>query len=257
MLGGYLTEFLEWRWVFFINLPVGIISAIGLLIYLPESSEQAPVRLDLLGFSLLALAVGSFQLLLDRGQLLDWFQSPEIWSEATLAATALTVLVIHSATCKDPFIRLALIKDSNFLLGCFYGFILGGVMYGVMALNAPLLADLMGYPIKLVGLVSMPRGIGTMAAMLLIGPVVDRFDARLVVFTGLVICAISLWMMAGFSLQADTWLVVTTGLIQGIGGGIMFVPITTIVFATIEPRYRNEGAALNSLVRGMSGSVWS
>jgi len=129
-------------------------------------------------------------------------------------------------------------------------------MYGVMALIAPMLAELMGYPVKLIGLVSMPRGIGTMVAMLLVGPLVDRFDARLVVFIGLVVCAISLSMMASFSLQADTWLVVTTGLIQGIGGGIMFVPITTIVFATIEPRYRNEGAALNSLVRGMSGSVW-
>jgi DHA2 family multidrug resistance protein len=256
VLGGYLTDYLNWRWVFFINLPVGIVSAIGLLIYLPESSEQAPVRLDLIGFGLLALAVGAFQLMLDRGQLLDWFQSAEIWTEATLAATALTLLIIHCATARNPFVRLAIIKDTNFLLGCFYGFVLGGVMYGVMALIAPMLAELMGYPVKLIGLVSMPRGIGTMAAMLLVGPLVDRFDARLVVFIGLVICAISLAMMAGFSLEADSWLIILTGFIQGVGGGIMFVPITTIVFATIEPRYRNEGAALNSLVRGLSGSVW-
>jgi len=256
VLGGYLTEFLEWRWVFFINLPVGIFSAIGLLLYLPESAEQEPVRLDLIGFGLLALAVGAFQLMLDRGQLLDWFQSPEIWTEATLAATALTVLVIHTATYQDPFIRPALLRDTNFLLGCFYGFILGGLLYGVMALMPPLLTGLLGYPIKLVGLISMPRGIGTMIAMLLVGPLVDHFDSRIVVFVGLAVCAVSLWMMAGFSLQADEWPFIASGFVQGIGAGIMFVPITTIVFATIAPRFRNEGAALNSLVRGLSGSIW-
>ena len=256
VLGGYLTEFLSWRWVFFINLPVGIVSAAGLLLYLPESQEQEPVRLDLMGFSLLALAVGAFQLCLDRGQLLDWFQSTEIWIEATVSALALVLLVIHTATYPNPFIRPALLRDTNFLLGCFYGFILGGVLYGIMAQLPPMLSGLMGYPIKLVGLIAMPRGIGTMVGMLVVGPIVNRFDSRIVVFVGLAMCAVSLLMMTGYSLGADYWPIVTSGIVQGLGGGIMFVPITTIVFATIDPRHRNEGAALNSLVRGLSGSVW-
>ena len=137
VLGGLLTENLSWRWVFFINLPVGVLAVLGLLAVMPETRDEEPVRLDLLGFGLLALAVGAFQLMLDRGQMLDWFESREIWIEATLAASAFYLFVVHTLTARQPFVRLGAVRAiRNYLFGCFYGFFLGGMMFGVMALLA-------------------------------------------------------------------------------------------------------------------------
>lgn len=256
VLGGYLTDFLDWRWVFFINIPFGIAATLGLFVYLADSRSPKPARLDLVGFALLAAAVGALQLLLDRGQLLDWFDSREIWLEAVVAAAAFYLFLVHSLTARNPFVQLALFRDPNYVVGSVFGFFLGGLMFGVMALTPPLLAELMGYPTRLIGLVSLPRGLGTMVGMLIGGRLNTRFDSRLLIFVGLLICAASMHMMAGFSLQMDSWPVLISGFIQGFGGGIMFVPITVVVFATIRPDYRNEGAAMNSLIRNMGGSIW-
>ena len=256
VLGGYLTEYLSWRWTFYINLPFGLASAIGMLLYLPPDRPSGAMRLDLIGFALLGLAVGALQLLLDRGQMLDWFESREIWIEALVCATALYLLVVHTATTRDPFVKPAILADRNFLLGNVFGFLLGGLMYGVMALTPPMLAELMGYPIRLVGIVTAPRGIGTMIAMLVLGRVAHRLDPRAMILVGLAINALALAMMSGFSLEMDDRLFVVSGFIQGLGAGTLFIPITTIVFATMKPAYRNEGAAMNSLVRNLAGAMW-
>lgn len=256
VLGGYLTEFMSWRWTFYINLPIGIASAVGLMLSVPPDESQETSKLDLVGFGFLALAVGSFQLLLDRGQSADWFESWEIRIEALVCVTALYLFVVHTLTTRNPFVKPALFADRNFLLGNVFGFLLGGLMYGVMALTPPLLTELMGYPIKLVGIVSAPRGIGTMVAMLVVGRIAHKFDPRHVIVLGLAVSAVALWMMSGFSLEMDSRLLVVSGFIQGVGGGIMFVPITTVVFATMNPQLRNEGAALNSLIRNLAGAAW-
>lgn len=256
VLGGYLTEYLSWRWVFFINIPFGIAATVGLAMYLDDVRSESPARLDLVGFALLAMAVGSLQLMLDRGQLLDWFDSTEIWIEATIAAAAFYLFLVHSFTARNPFVDLALFRDSNYVVGGILGFFLGGLLFGVMALTPPLLAELMGYPAQLVGLVSAPRGVGTMAGMLLGGRIITRVDPRLMIVVGLLICAYSMHLMTRFSLEMDSWPVIISGLIQGFGGGLMFVPITVVVFATIKPSQRNEGAAMNSLIRSMGGAIW-
>ena len=256
LAGGWLTDNLSWRWIFFINVPVGIAAFVGLVGTLDEGREAVAKRLDLAGFALLALAVASFQLLLDRGQLLDWFASTEIWIEATIAAGAFYLFVVHSLTTDRPFVDLSMFRDRNYVIGNLLGFFLGGLMYGVIALTAPMLAELMNYPIELVGLVTAPRGIGTLIAMPIAGRLSGKVDARLMLFIGLAFCGWSMAMLSGSSLAMDSELVIVSGVIQGFGAGLMFVPITIIVFATLAPRLRNEGAAFNSLIRNLGASVW-
>jgi DHA2 family multidrug resistance protein len=256
VLGGYLTDNLTWRWVFYVNLPFGLLAALGLWIWLTDTHDTEEMKLDFLGFGSLALAVGAFQLMLDRGQVQDWFQSTEICIEAAVAATAFYVFLVHTFTAKKPFIKPELFRDSNYLLGNVFGFFLGGLMYGTMALMAPMLAELMNYPIELVGFVTAPRGFGTLISMIIGGRIINRVDPRLMIFIGLGLCGWSQQIISGSSLAMDDWIVVASGFVQGLGAGLMFVPITIIVFATLNSRYRNEGAALNSLVRNLGGAVW-
>lgn len=256
VLGGFLTDNLTWRWVFYVNLPFGILAAGGLWLWMTDTHEKEVMKLDFLGFGSLALAVGAFQLMLDRGQVQDWFESTEICIEAAVAGCAFYVFLVHTFTARKPFIKPELFRDSNYLLGNLFGFFLGGLMYGTMALMAPMLAELMNYPIETIGIVTAPRGFGTLFAMLVGGRIINRIDPRLMIFLGLGICGWSQWIISGSSLAMDDWIVVSSGFIQGVGAGMMFVPITVIVFATLNPRYRNEGAALNSLVRNLGGAVW-
>jgi DHA2 family multidrug resistance protein len=256
LVGGWLTEDYSWRWVFYINLPIGVMTFAGLLLVLGQGGGEGHARkLDLFGFAMLALAVAALQLFLDRGQLKDWFASTEIWIECAVAAMAAYAFIVHSLTTRDPFIQPSLFRDRNYLIGNVLGFFLGGIMYGVMALVAPMLSELFGYPIELVGLTTAPRGIGTMLMMLLSGRLIRRIDMRLMLLIGLAICGGSLWIMAQFSLQMDEDMLIVSGFLQGVGAGIMFVPISTIVFATLKPDLRNEGAALNSLVRNLGGAM--
>ncbi|MBV1690804.1 multidrug efflux MFS transporter [Novosphingobium sp. G106] len=250
--GGWLTQNMSWRWIFFINLPIGVIAFAGLLLTMAETRDDKPVRLDLLGFVLLGTSVAAMQLVLDRGQLLDWFQSTEIWIEAT----AFYLFLVHTFTARRPFVNPGLFRDPNYVIGNVMGFFLGGLMYGVMALTAPMLADLMGYPIQFVGMVTAPRGIGTMLTMLFMGPIVNRVDNRISILVGLALCGVSMIMLSNASLEMDSDLVIASGFVQGLGSGIMFVPITTAVFATLAPQYRNEGAAMNSLIRNLGGTIW-
>ena len=256
VLGGFLTDYLTWRWVFFINLPFGLLSGAGLLLVMREIPSDKPMHLDLIGFGLLALSVGSLQLVLDRGQLLDWYESREIWAETVVGATAFYLFIVHSFTARHPFVNLGLFRDSNYLLGNFYAFVLGGMLYGTMALTPPLLAELMGYPVKLIGLVSAPRGLAMMVAMLVAGRLMGKVDSRIMIVTGLILSAISMKIMSGMSLEMDSWLIISAGVVHGLGAAIMFVPVATVVFMTIPQKHRNEAAAVSSLIRNMSGAIW-
>ena len=256
LLGGWLTEAFNWRWVFFINLPFGIIAAAGLALVMPDERDERRIPLDLFGFALLALGVGALQLLLDRGQLQDWFQSLEIWIEATIAGAAFYLLIVHTATARQPFVNPVLLRDRNFIISNVFGFFLGGTMYGVMALVAPMLAELMRYPIETIGIVTAPRGLGTVLAMPFIGRLTNTVDIRVLLLSGLTLVGASAYVMAGSSLEMDSGLVIVGGVLQGFGAGIMFVPLAATAFSTLDSRYRNEAAALNSLIRNLGASVW-
>jgi DHA2 family multidrug resistance protein len=254
-LGGWLTENYNWRWVFYINVPFGILAFLGILTFMPETRLRKS-RFDFFGFAALSVAVGAFQLMLDRGQLKDWFASTEIWIEATVAGLALYLFVVHMlTTTKAPFISPALFKDRNFLTGNFFIFVVGVVLFATLALLPPMLQDLMNYPVVLTGLVTAPRGLGTLAAMLIVGRLMGSVDTRIIIATGFALTAFSLWQMTGFYLQMGTASVVWSGLAQGLGTGFVYVPLAAITFATLSPRFRNEGTAVFSLIRNIGSSV--
>jgi DHA2 family multidrug resistance protein len=254
-LGGWLTESYNWRWVFYINVPFGILSFLGILTFMPET-EVRKSRFDFFGFTALSFAIGSFQLMLDRGQLKDWFSSTEIWIEAIVAGLGFYLFVVHMLTTSKPaFVSPALFKDRNFVTGNAFIFVVGVVLFATLALLPPLLQDLLNYPVVLTGWVTAPRGIGTLVAMFIVGRLMGIVDTRLIIAAGFGLTAFSLWQMTGFYLQMDTPLVVWSGLVQGLGTGFVYVPLAAITFATLSPQFRNEGTALFSLVRNVGSSV--
>jgi DHA2 family multidrug resistance protein len=254
-LGGWLTDNLSWRWVFYINLPIGLMAFVGLSAFLTETKDAMKPRLDLFGFAMLALAIGSIQLMLDRGQTKDWFSSLEICIEGAMGLFFGYLFVVHTLTARKPFIDIGMFKDRNFLIGSVYGFFLGTVLFGVLALLPTMLETLMGYPVVLTGLVTAPRGVGTLISMMIVGRIIKKFDARLLIFIGFAFAAWSLYIMSGFTLGMDERLVILSGFIQGIGTGLIFIPLTTIAFATLDPKYRNEGAAMFTLTRNIGSAV--
>ena len=255
MLGGWLTEAYDWRWVFYINLPVGLLAWWGLWRYLPESKPGGE-RLDIFGFATLSIAIGALQLFLDRGQQLDWFGSAEIMLEAAIAVAAFAFFVAHTWTATGvSFFDRALLKDRNFVTGLFFAFIVGMILYGTMALLPTFLQSLMDYPVVYTGIVTAPRGIGTMLAMMLVGRILQKVDVRLVMGVGFALIAVALWQMTGMTLQMDSRLVIVSGFIQGLGVGFTFVPLSTAAFATLPARLRHDGTPVFSLLRNIGASV--
>src|SRR3954470_2642041 len=253
-LGGWLTESFEWRWVFLINLPVGILAVAMLILYMPETDIKIR-RFDFFGFGMLALGVGALQLLLDRGSENFWFESPETWIELGLVVSGIWVFVVHCLTAENPFIDLRIFKDLNFTLGSVFMFIVGITLFSGLALLPPLLQNLMGYPVIFSSVIMAPRGVATFLSMMIVGRLTGKVDARIMMLFGIGMMAWSLYQMTGFNLQMDYWPVITTGMIQGFGMGFLFVPLSTMAFATIAPKFRADGTAMFSLVRNMGQGV--
>ncbi len=253
-LGGYLTEVYNWRWVFYINLPVGIVTFLGLSAFLSES-DLRKIRFDWFGFLALSVAIGSFQMMLDRGEQLDWFSSTEIVLELVLAALALYLFLVHTFTADHPFIDPHMFKDRNFSLGLILIFMVGIILLATLALLTPYLQNLMGYPVLTAGILLAPRGIGTMVAMMMVGRLINVIDARLLVLIGLLLTAYVLWQMTGYTPAVSQQTLIIHGVLQGAGLGFMFVPLSTITFATLPAKFRTEGTALFSLMRNIGSSI--
>jgi DHA2 family multidrug resistance protein len=254
-LGGWLTDNYDWRWVFYINVPVGILAFLGSLAFVPESeTKRSPF--DFFGFAMLSLGVGALQITLDRGQLKDWFGSTEIWIEAAVAAASFYLFVVHMLTTqRTRFLDPGLFKDTNFLAGCVSMFTMGLVLFATLALLPPLLQDLLNYPVVTTGLVTAPRGFGTFLAMFIAGRISTRIDARCMIAAGFALTSFAAWQMTRFDLQMDTSTVIWSGLAQGFGVGLVYVPLATATFATLKITLRNEGAALYSLARNLGSSI--
>ncbi|HWG75401.1 MAG TPA: MDR family MFS transporter [Steroidobacteraceae bacterium] len=254
MLGGWLTDNYSWRWVFYINVPFGILAVLGVLAYFPDTSHERK-HFDFFGFSMLGIFVGALQVMLDRGPLRDWFNSTEIKIEAAIAALAFYLFITHTLTARRPFVRLAMYKDRNFLTGNILIFLVGIVLFATLALLPPMLQGLMGYSVFQSGLVTAPRGLGTLLAMMLVGRIVGRFDVRLIIGAGLTLTAFSMWQMTHFSLLMNMSPVVWSGLTQGLGTGIVYVPMAALTFTTLSPTMRNEGTAMFNLMRNIGSSI--
>ncbi|HKS89599.1 MAG TPA: DHA2 family efflux MFS transporter permease subunit [Stellaceae bacterium] len=255
-LGGYLTDAYNWRWVFYINLPAGVLAALGIFLFIRDTRHGHREAFDWFGFAALSLAIGALQMLLDRGELKNWFGSTEIWIEATIAALALYLFVVHTATASDrSFLNRDLLRDANCITGTILMFLVGIPLYGTMTLLPLMLQDLMNYPVVTTGLVTAPRGIGTMAAMFLVARLVGRIDTRLIIFCGLLITAVAMWQMTGFSLQMGMGPIIVSGVLQGFGLGFVFTPLSTVTFSTLPRQLLTQGTAIFSLTRNIGGSI--
>jgi DHA2 family multidrug resistance protein len=253
-LGGWLTDSYNWRWVFFINLPVGILAFIGCTAYLPAIATRLR-NFDFFGFAMMSIGIGALQLLLDRGGEVDWFSSPEIWIELGISITGFWVFAVHLLTSEHPFFDPHIFRDRNFVTGLIFIFVVGVILLASLALLPPMLSKIFGYPTTTIGIVMAPRGVGTMISMLIVGRLVRVMDARYLVGAGLCLTIVSLYMMTGFSPQMDSGLIIWSGVIQGLGLGLVFVPLSTVAFATLDIHHRTDATSLFSLVRNIGSSI--
>ncbi|HXZ01468.1 MAG TPA: DHA2 family efflux MFS transporter permease subunit [Stellaceae bacterium] len=255
-LGGWLTDNWDWRWVFYINLPVGALAWLGIVLSIEETALDRDRPFDFFGFAMLSLGMGGLQMMLDRGELKDWFSSREIQVEAALAALGFYSFIVHSLTARHPFLHPQLFRDRNLVAGLIVSFVVGIMLLASAALLPPLLQGLMNFPVMTTGMVMAPRGIGTAIVMVIAGRLVQRTDARWIIFVGFLLTAYSLWDMAQrFSLQMDSWSVIWTGFVQGLGLGLVFPPLSTIAFATLPPALRTEAAGIFTLARSLGSSI--
>jgi DHA2 family multidrug resistance protein len=254
VVGGWLTEDLSWRWCFYINVPAGIGSMLLLWIFLPHEPPR-PRPFDFLGFGSLAVAIAAFQLMLDRGPSQDWFGSREIWTEALLAAGGFWVYLTHTLTAKHPLFPPALARDRNFVATTVFGFFFSVLSFASLTLLPLLMQGIMGYPVMWSGVVSMPRGLAMMAVLQVMGRVDALVDRRLLVAIGLSLMIAAFWQMAQFDLSMSSREIVVATLLQGVGQGIIFVPLATLAFATINPALRPDASAISNLLRSLGGSV--
>jgi MFS transporter, DHA2 family, multidrug resistance protein len=255
VLGGWLTQAFSWRYVFYINVPVGILAFFGMVTFLSDTAKNATAKLDWFGFGTLSLAIAAMQVLLDRGEELDWFSSGEIVAEAIIAASAFYLFLVHTFTAREPFVRLSLFRDPNFTAGVLFIAIVGLTYYASLALQPPYLQNLMNYPIISAGLVLGPRGVGTMGSMLIVGRLIGRVDTRFLLALGLGLTAWSFDVMTGWTPDVSQKTIVIVGIIQGIGLGFIFVPLSVVTLSTLAPERRAEGAGLYSLSRNIGSSI--
>ncbi len=255
VLGGWLTENYSWRYVFYINLPIGIGALFGIAAFLPESPRNAGDKLDWFGFGTLSLAIGALQVMIDRGEQKDWFGSGEIIIEAIVAAGAFYLFLVHTFTAKKPFVRPGLFRDRNFAAGVLFVSVVGLTYYASMALQPPYLQELMGYPVVTAGIVMGPRGVGTMASMLIVGRLVGRVDTRILLAIGLGFTAWSFNQMTGWTPDVSETTIMAVGVVQGAGLGFLFVPLSAATLSTLPLLERTEGAGLYNLSRNIGSSV--
>ena len=255
VIGGWLTDHYSWRWVFYINVPLGVLAFAGISFFLRETRTSAAAKLDWLGFGSLSLAIAAMQVFLDRGAQLDWFSSFEILIEAVVCASALYIFLVHTFTAKNSFVNPRMFLDRNFSVGVLFIFIVGITYLASLALLTPYLQTLMGYPVVTAGIVMGPRGLGTKLCMFLVGRLIRRIDIRLLLMTGLLLTAWAMYDMTGWNPNVSQWTIAVTGFIQGAGLGFLFVPLTTVTFATLAPEQRADGTGLYNLSRNVGSSV--
>jgi DHA2 family multidrug resistance protein len=254
-LGGWLTEYYSWRWVFFVNLPFGILTVVGLSAFMVESPTRRDVPFSWFGFLSLSLGIGALQMMLDRGQDLGWFGSGEVVAEAILTIVGFYFFLVDSMTSKRPFIAVRIFRDWNFSVALVFMFLIGIILLATMALVTPFIQNLLGYPVLASGYLLGTRGVGTFFAMMLVGRLLGKYDARIMIFVGLVLSTVSLWAMVGWTTDTSAYTITVYSVIQGVGLGFVFVPLNTVAFATLPGALRTEGAALWTLIRNIGSSV--
>jgi DHA2 family multidrug resistance protein len=254
-LGAWLTETYSWHWVFFVNLPFGIFTVLGLLVFMDETKKNRELRFDWFGFAALAVGIGALQIALDRGEQLGWLESNEIIAEIIVSIAGFYYFFAHSFTTDRPFIQFALFKDKNFVGGCVFMAVMGLVLFSTMALSSPYLQNVIGYPIITAGLLLATRGCGTFVAMMLVGRMMRTIEARTLIISGLSLTCLSLYYMTGWTDQTGVTEIVVLSIVQGFGFGLVFVPLSTVAFLTLPNHLRTDGTSMLTLMRNVASSI--
>jgi DHA2 family multidrug resistance protein len=254
-LGAWLTETYSWHWVFFVNLPFGIFTVLGLMVFMDETNPNRELRFDWFGFAALAIGIGSMQVALDRGEQLGWLESNEIIAEIIVSVIGFYYFFAHSLTTAKPFIQFAIFKDRNFVGGCVFMAVMGLVLFSTMALSSPYLQNVIGYPIITAGLLLATRGCGTFVAMMLVGRFMKYIEARTLIISGLALMSLSLFFMTGWNDQTNVPTIIVVSIAQGFGLGLVFVPLSTVAFLTLPNHLRTDGTSMLTLMRNVASSI--
>ena len=256
LIGGYMSEDYSWRWVFFMIVPPAVACFLALWHFIDKPAEAPTAgRLDWFGFIFLALAVSALQIMLDRGQRLDWFDSPEIIAEAIVAAAAFYLFIAHVTTTNQPFLQPRLLLDRNYAVGIIIGFTFGMLYFTILVLQPTMLQSLRGYPDSLIGIIQASRGIGLLTGSFFLLIALRKVDPRLVLFSGFLIQGIAGLAMSQFDVNMTLFAVTWTTMLQGFGVGMMWSPIFLVTFATLDPRHVPEAASVFHLLRNIGSSV--
>ncbi len=254
-VGGYMTEALDWRWSFYVIAPFSLVALLGSWVCIHDLSRARHGRLDWIGFITLSLAIAAMQLMLDRGQRHDWFQSREIVIEAAVAALCFHIFVVHVLTTKSPYLNPTLFRDRNYAMGAVLVFLYGTLNYTPMVLYPPMLQDLRGYPESIIGLLLALRGFGALlgnVATMWLSPRWPRFALA----AGFVAQSSSCWLLSGFDINLTTEGMAWASVLQGFGVGLSWVPLTIIMFSNTPPSQIPEGTAVLHLLRNISSSIY-
>jgi DHA2 family multidrug resistance protein len=258
-LGGWITDNMNWRWIFYINIPIGTIAVVMATFFIFDPAylkgKKGSITIDYGGLALLVIGLGALQVVLDKGQQDDWFNSPFIITFSLISAISLVLLIFVELTHKHPIVNLRLFKNVSFAAGNLIMFIVGFCLYSSIMLIPLFLQTLMGYTATHAGMVLAPGGVATLVTMPFVGAVIQRYDGRKVVFAGLIIGAISMFIMRGFTLDASYWDFVWPRVVLGIGLAMTFVPLTTVTLSTIEKLEMGNATGIFNLLRNIGGSV--
>lgn len=257
-LGGWITDNYSWRWIFYINVPVGVAAVLMAMWFIenpPYLKRAEGSRIDYLGFGLMAIFLSTFQIVLDTGQQNQWFESKQIVLLTVISIASLIAFVFRELTIEEPIVNLRILANRNFGVGTLLMTIVGGVLYGTTALLPLFLQTLLGYPAVQSGLAVSPRGIGSMASMIIVGRLVGKIDSRLLMTFGFAVLAISMYMLAGVNLQIATSNIVWPNIINGFAMGFIFVPLTTTATGTLSREQMSNAAGIYSLMRNLGGGL--
>lgn len=254
-LGGYIAEEYNWRWVFLLVLPMCAVAFVGVLLFIRGPVRRQTARLDWTGFIAISLVITAAQLMMDRGERLDWFESYEIWAYVSLMAAAGWVFTLHTATHASPFINPQLFKDRNFVIGLLLVFNYGMLNITPTVLMPSMLQNLMGYPDSMIGMLLGARGLGMALGFLVVG-FMGKIDPRIGMIMGISAIGLSGYNMALFNLDVEPWTVALNGILQGIGSGLLWVPLSIVAFATLPIKLLSDASSLFHLLRSFGSSIF-
>ena len=257
-LGGWITDNYSWRWIFYINVPVGIVAVLMALWFIenpPYQKRIAGARIDYLGFGLMALFLATFQIILDTGQQNDWFASTQIIALTAISVAAFLAFLTRELTTDQPIVDLSVLKNRNFGVGTILIAVVGGVLYGTTALLPLFLQTLLGYPAVQSGLAVSPRGFGSLASMIIVGRLIGKVDSRALMGFGFFILGVSMYMLTGINLQISTTDIIIPNIVSGFAMGFIFVPLTTTATGTLKQQQLANATGIYSLMRNLGGGL--